>query len=279
MNTVLSLVGNTPLLELGHGITAKAEFYNPTGSIKDRMVKFILEKSIEGGGLRRGMAIVESTSGNTGISLAYFAARFGMKAIVLMPRSASLERRRMVRALGAKLVLTETKEEARKNAIEIGKRRGFFHLNQFASELNVQAHYEGLGREIVEQAGRKIGSFVAAIGTGGTLAGAGKRIREEFPGARIVGIMARDKKDEIEGIYPEYFGELLEKGLVDKMARVSNRKALEGARFLIREKGLLAGISSGANYYAARRFGKGHTVTVLPDSWDRYYSTRLFDNN
>ena len=271
-------VGNTPLLDLGDRILAKAEFLNPTGSIKDRMVKFILEKSIEGGGLRGGMAVVESTSGNTGISLAYFAALLGLNAVVVMPRSASLERRRMIGALGAELVLAETREDAGERAAEIGGRKGFFHLNQFANELNVQAHYEGLGKEIVEQAAGRIGSFVAAVGTGGTLIGAGKRIREEFPDARIIGVLAKDKKNEIEGIYTGYLGELLEKGLVDKMLRVSNREALEGARFLIREKGILAGISSGANYYAAKKYGKGATVTVLPDSWDRYYSTRLFDN-
>ncbi len=267
-------MGMTPLIELGFGILGKAEFLNPTGSIKDRLVKFALEKAVERGELRNGMKITEATSGNTGISLAYWSAKMGFTAKIFMPRNASIERRKMIELLGAELVLVDSKKEALAGA---KSEKSAFFLDQFGSADNWKAHYHGTGFEIGRQA-KRVDSFVAAIGTGGTLAGTAKRLREKWPHVKVIGVIARNKENKIEGIYPE----LPENGFwkeADRIARVGNAEAVNAARELIQKKGILCGISSGANYFAAKKYGKGVTITVLPDSWDRYFSTRLFENN
>ncbi len=269
-------VGNTPLLELGGSVFAKAEFLNPSGSIKDRVVEFLLGKAAENGELEKGTIVTEATSGNTGISLAYLAPLFGVRAKIFMPRSASAERKKMIELLGAELELTETREEADALAKEWGRKKGFYYLNQFESPLNPLAHYLGTGREILGQFPGKISTFVASTGTGGTLAGIGRRIREKFPQAEIIGVIPKEKDRGIEGLRRDYSKKIVPAGTADRIARVSSRRAIESARFLVREKGVLSGISSGANYYAARKYGKGNTITILPDSWNRYYSTELF---
>ena len=269
----------TPLLDLGFGVWAKAEFANPTGSIKDRLVSFLLREAFESGKLKKGMTVTEATSGNTGISLAYFSARFGLKAKIFMPSSASVERRKIIRMLGAELELTDSRNEATEKAIGFGSRKGVFYLNQFESESNPLAHYHGTGAEILEQFPKKIDSFVVGIGTGGTLYGTGKRLKEKWPKIKIIGVLPAEKENLIEGLRAEYSAQVIPSNFIDKIVKVKNKEALNGAKELIREKGALAGISAGANYFAAGKFGFGNTITVLPDSRDRYYSTSLFDNN
>jgi len=272
------IIGSTPLLELD-GVLAKAEFLNPTGSIKDRLVGFLLSYALADGKLKQGMTIVEATSGNTGISLAFLAKRMGFNAVVFMPETASLERGKMISLLGARLELTKTRDEATEKAMELGAEENHFYLNQFESDANPLAHYHGTGREILEQFSDRIDSVVIAVGTGGTLYGTGKRIRERWPEVEIVGVLPAEKENLIEGLRHEYSARVVPEGFIDRIVRVKNEDALQTTKELIREKGVLAGISAGANFFAAKRFGVGRTVTVLPDSWDRYFSTRLFESN
>jgi len=269
-------VGTTPLIKLEENLYAKAEFCNPTGSIKDRMVKHLLEDAFESGELKKGMTVVEATSGNTGISIACMAKQFGVNAEIFMPKAASLERRNIIKMFGAKVNLTGSKDESIASASKLGEKDGFYFLNQFGNKANPRAHYHGTGWEITEQLKKPIDCFVAAIGTGGTIAGVGKKLKEAFPEIKIIGMIAKEEKNLIEGIYPvtpaNDFWEI-----ADEIVKVSNNDAIESAKFLIQEKGIPVGISSGANYYAAKKYGKGTTVTVLPDSMDRYYSTKLFE--
>lgn len=278
MNNVLSLVGNTPLLELEKNILAKAEHFNPTGSIKDRMVKFILEKALEQGKIRKGMKVVEATTGNTGISLAFMAKQFGLKAVVFMSKNASEERKKMIKMLGAELILEKTSNKAEETATEYASKKGTYCLKQYKSKLNPLAHYNGTGREIIEQC-EKIDTFITGIGTGGTLAGVSKRIKEKHPKAKIIGVIPNKKNHQIEGLKTEHSEKILPSNTVNKIVQVSEKKAVKSARALIKEKGILAGISSGANYYAAKKHGEKNTITILPDSWNRYYSTKLFEKN
>jgi len=269
----------TPLLNLGDGIWAKAEYANPTGSIKDRLVSFLLREAFEHGELKRGMTVTEATSGNTGISLAYFSARLGLKAKIFMSKNSSLERKKIIRMLGAELELTDLRDEATEKAEEFGAQKGVFYLNQFESKSNPLAHYYGTGLEILKQFGEKINSFVVGVGTGGTIYGAGQRLKERWPKIEIIGVLPAEKENLIEGLRPEFSARVVPEKFIDRIVKVKNKDAVNEARELIQGKGVLAGISSGANYFAAKKFGFGNTITVLPDSWDRYYSTSLFDNN
>jgi len=300
---VFGIVGNTPLVEItklsgcasfGSRIFAKLEFLNPSGSIKDRMAKFMLEDAEERG-LLKNKKIVEATSGNTGISFAMLCAARGYEFTAVMPQTASMERRALMRQYGAKIVLTETFgcEQAVKVAREIAARESAWLPDQYANEANAHAHEKTTGMEILAQAAR-VDAFVAGIGTGGTLIGVGRAVRAKFPDALVAGVEPEESPTinsgkhgvhGIQGISIGFIPELYErnKRLVNEVVRVNTREAIECAKQLSLREGLRAGISSGANVCAALRVAKkieksgGTVVTILPDASDRYYSTPLFE--
>lgn len=299
---VFELVGNTPLVEitkLGGSpssrarVFSKLEFLNPSGSIKDRMAKFMLESAEESGLLKNGK-IIEATSGNTGISFAMLAAERGYEFTAVMPETASVERRALMRLYGARIVLTKSFgcKQAVELAREIAAREGAWVPEQYANETNALAHEQTTGAEILLQAPR-VDAFVAGIGTGGTLIGVARAIRKKFPDALIVGVEPEESRTiangetgrhGIQGISVGFIPELYEKNkqLVNEVVCVSTREAIEHAQQLSRLEGLRAGISSGANVCAALKVAKtlehneGAVITVLPDANDRYYSTELF---
>ncbi len=279
MRNALQLVGNTPLVELDNGIFAKLESANPSGSIKDRMVKFMIEQAEKRGELKKGFTIVEATSGNTGIALSMIGKLKGYKVKIFMPKHMSDERKRMMKYFGATLVLTGSMEEAMEKAGKEARKQGAFLLNQFKNKDNIEAHFQTTGQEILKQVGRKIDYFVAGIGTGGTIMGAGRAIKEKHPNARIIGVLPKDKEDnKIEGIGWYYKKEIVDQSFFDKILMIPNSEAIEAAKSLAKRFGLFVGISSGANYAAAKKF-KGTIAIILPDSANRYLSTELLKGN
>ena len=278
-DSVLNMVGNTPLIELDKGIFAKLESANPSGSIKDRMVKFMLEEAERKGELKKGYSVVEATSGNTGIALSLIGRLKGYKVKIFMPQYMSEERKKMMKYFGAELSLTNSMEEAVEKAEKEAEGKGVFLLNQFKNYANIDAHYFGTGREIVKQRGKRIDFFVAGIGTGGTIMGAGKTIKERYANARVVGVLPQKPgKNKIEGIGCYYSKEIVDESFLDEVVKISNTEAIEETKNLTRKFGLFVGISSGANYAAAKKLN-GTIATVLPDSANRYLSTELFRRN
>lgn len=280
MQSVLELVGKTPLLELEKNVFAKLESVNPSGSIKDIMVKFMLEQAEKRGELKKGNLIVEATSGNTGISLAMIGKLKGYRVKIFMPHYMSEERKKLIRYFGAELEFADSMEEARQKAAEEAKKPGVFLLNQFKNADNVKAHELVTGKEILKQLkGKKIDFFVAGIGTGGTLIGAGKALRKKFPKIKLIGVLPESAEtNKIEGIGYYYQKEIVDEKSINEIVKVSNETAMQTARELAQRFGLFVGISSGANFAVARKL-KGTVVTVLPDSANRYLSTALFGDN
>ncbi|MEM3104900.1 MAG: PLP-dependent cysteine synthase family protein [Candidatus Bathyarchaeia archaeon] len=287
-DSVLDLIGNTPMVRINRltgrddaSILAKLEKFNPAGSIKDRMVKYMVEKLEEEGKLTKGMTIVEATSGNTGIALAMIASVKGYNAIIVMPEYVGEERKAMVKAFGGEVLLTKDEVEA----IELARKMveenpgRYILLGQFNSVLNPLAHYETTGREIIEQTGGKVDMLVAGIGTTGTIVGIGRRLKEFNPKIRVVAVEPLEG-EKILGLanLKEYTPPIFDASIIDEKVNVSLREAVEMTRRLIREEGLFVGISSGAAMHVAvrkaRELGKGKTIVViLPDSGDRYISS------
>lgn len=284
--------GNTPLLELD-GIYVKLECSNPTGSVKDRVADFMLHQAIERGELRPGDTVVEATSGNTGIALAWVCRELGYPVVIFMPEHMSAERRRILERLGAEVRLTPREESfegavARRDAF--GHRPGFFVPDQFGNPDNTLCHRLTTGRELVEQlagtgAGR-LDAFVAGVGTGGTLMGVGEAIREAFPGARIVAVepeesavMAGGEAGEhgIQGIGDGFVPDLVDMSRVDEVVTVSTDDALAASDRIRSRHGYCVGVSAGANFTAAERLlADGLVVaTVFPDCSNRYGSMGL----
>lgn len=288
VDSVLELIGNTPMVRISRltresdaTILAKLENFNPAGSIKDRMVKYMIEKLEEEGKLTRGMTIVEATSGNTGIALAMISSIKGYKAIVVMPEYVGEERKVMVKMFGAELVLVEDEvkaiEFARKLVEENPEK--YILLGQFERNLNPLTHYETTGREIIEQTGGKIDMFIAGIGTTGTVVGVGRRLKEFNPNIKVVAVEPLEG-ERILGLtnLKEYTPPIFDPTVIDEKVNVSLKDAVETTRRLIREEGLFVGISSGAAMFVAlrkaRELGKGKTIVViLPDSGNRYISS------
>ncbi len=288
-------VGNTPLLEVD-GIYAKLECINPTGSIKDRMAKYIIEQSEKQGLLKPGMTIVEATSGNTGIALSLFARERGYSIIIVMPKNMSDERKRILRNLGAKLILCSKGnfEEAAEIRDEMAKNPNFFNPDQFSNPLNVECHYKTTAQEIliqIKQYSDRIGAFVAGVGTGGTLIGVGKRLKQVFPDIKIVALEPSESPiisggepgiHGIQGIGDGFLPPIITDGagglneLIDATSCVSTIEAEETAKYL-GKLGICVGISSGANFCVAKRIAKkyGTTVTVFPDGYSKYKSLGL----
>lgn len=294
---VYEMIGNTPMIKIENDnmadIYLKVESFNPGGSIKDRPALYMIERAEEKGLLKKGMTIIEPTSGNMGIAISMVGASKGYKVIVVMPDTMSVERQMLMKAYGAELILTDGKE-GMKGSVELAKElaeeKGYFMPSQFENENNAKAHYETTGLEILNDLDGKIDLFIAGVGTGGTITGIGRRLKEANKDIEIVAIepddsaiLSGDKAGlhGIQGIGANFIPEILDREIIDSVLRVSNEDAFEYSRKLGREYGILSGISSGANFYGAiemaKKLGKGkNLVTVLPDNGERYLSTDLF---
>ena len=291
-NSILDLIGNTPLVKLGDdNIFAKAEFLNPGGSIKDRVALAMLEGAERDGKLKPDTIICEPTSGNTGIGIALIGRLKGYKVRIVMPEGMSEERKKIIRALGAELILTPDElsidgavQEVRRMAAEDPN---IFVPNQFENEDNPRCHYEQTAHEIWRQMGGDVDCFVAGVGSGGTLQGVGRFLKEHKPGAKLVAVEPKNVSallghepglHQIQGIGDGFIPAVLDISIIDDVIEVSDEDAIETTRQLGRDLGLLVGISSGANVWAARQMRKsvkGNIVTVMPDRAERYFSTAL----
>ena len=301
-SSVDRLIGSTPLLELGNiqreaglsaRLLAKLEYLNPAGSVKDRVARAMIDDAEARGLLRPGSVIVEPTSGNTGIGLAAVAAARGYRLIIVMPEDMSKERRRLLRAYGAELVLTAGGMEgaiakAEELAAEIP---GAFLPGQFDNPANPAAHYATTGPEIWRDTGGQVDVFVAGVGTGGTVTGAGRYLKEQNPLVKVVAVEPAGSPvlsggapgaHKLQGIGAGFVPQVLDRAVIDEIVTVGDEDAFAAARLLARKEGVLAGISSGAALRAAiqvagRPESRGKTVAVLlPDGGDRYLSTALF---
>jgi len=300
-NNVLDLIGSTPLIKLkrlgvAHGahIWAKFELANPGGSVKDRIALSMVEAAEKNGYLKRGATIVEPTSGNTGIGLALVAAVKGYRLILVMPDNMSVERRQLFQAYGAKIVLTPGSQgmlgAVRKAEELVRGNRDYFMPQQFNNPANPHIHYKTTGEEIWKQTRGRIDAFVAGVGTGGTLTGVGKLLKRKKPGIKIIAVEPKDCSvlsggkpgpHKIQGIGAGFVPEVLDRDLLDGVIKVNEGDAKRMVKRLVKEEGLLVGISSGANVWAslqvAKKLGKGKiVVTILADIGDRYLSTDLF---
>lgn len=301
---ITELVGNTPLLELTNyetnnnlqaKIIAKVEYFNPAGSVKDRIAKAIIEDYEAKGLLKKGSTIIEPTSGNTGIGLAAIAAAKGYRLIITLPETMSIERRNLIKAYGAELVLTEGAlgmKGAIAKANELHEQiKDSIIAGQFVNPANPKAHYETTGPEIYNDLDGKVDIFVAGIGTGGTVSGAGKYLKEKNPNIKIVGVEPKGSPvlteghpgpHKIQGIGAGFVPDTLDTKIYDEIIDVENEDAFATGKEIARGDGLLVGISAGAAVYAAtllakRPENKGKTIVViLPDTGDRYLSTPLF---
>ena len=290
------LIGNTPLVKIVaryngeiKNIFAKLEYYNYTGSIKDRMAEYIIRKSYESGYLKKGMPIIEATSGNTGIAFAALGAKYGHSVHIFMPEWASVERRKIMEMYGAKVYLVSREEGGFRGAITLADKLAEeihgFRPQQFESDLNVLAHYEGTGKEIIEKV-ESIDTFVSGFGTGGTITGVGKRIKEKFPNAKVIAmepetmtLLSKEKKigsHKIEGIGDDFLPAIMENSLVDDVITISDFEAINMARKLAKELGLGVGISSGGNFLASILSSGKNIVTIFADDFKKYLSTDLF---
>jgi cysteine synthase len=291
-DNILDLIGNTPLLKLaGESIYAKAEFLNPGGSIKDRVALALLEGAERDGRLNSDSIIVEPTSGNTGIGLALVGRLKGYTVKIVMPAGMSEERKKLITALGAELILTPDDESipgAVKKARELAaKDPRVFIPDQFENPDNPRVHYEETAHELWRQTSGHIDCFVAGVGSGGTLQGVGKFLKEHRPEAKIVAVEPKNVSallghepglHQIQGIGDGFIPGVLDVSLVDEVIEVTDADAIETTRQLGRDLGLLVGISSGANIWAARELARridGPIATVLSDRAERYFSTAL----
>ena len=298
------LIGNTPLLELNKfstakelqsPIIAKVEFFNPGGSVKDRIALSMIEEAEKSGALKPGATIIEPTSGNTGVGLALVSAVKGYKLILTMPETMSVERRNLVKAYGAEVKLTSG-ADGMKGAIKAAEELrdsipGSIILQQFENPANPQKHYGTTGVEIWEQTEGKVDIFVAGVGTGGTVSGIGKRLKENNPNVKIVAVEPKSSAvlngkpsgpHKIQGIGAGFVPKIYNNDVVDEVFDVDNDDAIRTGRELARQEGLLVGISSGAAAFAASEIAKrpenaGKTIVVLlPDTGERYLSTVLY---
>lgn len=301
-NKPLELVGKTPLISLNKidsdvdaNIMAKAEFMNNGGSVKDRIAKAMIEKAEKDGTLKEDGIIIEATSGNTGIGLAWVGKAKGYKVILTMPESMSLERRNLLKAYGATLVLTPASQGmpgAIAKAEEIAKNtENVFMPLQFENSANPLAHYKTTGPEIWEQTGGKIDVFIAGVGTGGTISGAGKFLKEKNPDIKIIAVEPENSAvlsggekgpHKIQGIGAGFIPKTLDTTIYDEVIKVKDDDAMKTARKMAVAEGVMIGISAGANVFAsleyAKRNGKKgiNIVTILPDTGERYLSSELF---
>lgn len=300
-NSITELIGNTPLLRLNSfetkaKIFAKLEYFNPAGSVKDRIAKAMIDSAEKEGKLKEGSVIIEPTSGNTGIGLASVAAARGYRIILVMPETMSVERRQLMKAYGAELVLTEG-AKGMKGAIakaeELAKTiEGSFIPGQFVNAANPQAHRETTGPEIYSDTEGKVDIFVAGVGTGGTVTGVGEYLKSRNPQVKVVAVEPSASPvlsqgiagaHKIQGIGAGFVPQVLNTQIYDEIITVSNENAFSTGRLIGQKEGILVGISAGAALYAAIEIAKreenaGKNIVVLfPDTGDRYLSTPLFE--
>lgn len=289
------LIGNTPLVKINYQyknkdnfIYAKLEFYNYTGSIKDRVIDYIIKKNLSDGTLKRGSTLVEATSGNTGISLSALGAYYGFDVHIYMPDFVSEERQKIIKLYGADVTLISKEEGGFKKAVSLAEeevKKGAFSTNQFSNVDNIMAHYVGTGKEITEKI--KVDAFVSGIGTGGTLMGVGKRIKEENPDSLIFGLEPENMtlikgnkigNHKIEGIGDEFVPDLVDTNMLKDILLINDNDAINMSNKFAKELGLGVGISSGANFLAAVQIQEQlnkNVVTVFPDDLKKYLSTDL----
>ena len=304
-HSIQEMVGQTPILQLHHiekqeqtqsHLFAKLEYYNPAGSVKDRVARGMLLDALESGKLQPGATIIEPTSGNTGIGLCAIGTALGFEVIIVMPDTMSEERRKLMKAFGAKLVLTPG-QEGMTGAINKAKALAkdipqSFIPSQFTNPSNPKAHYLSTGPEMNEQMDGKVDIFVAGVGTGGTISGVGQYLKEKNPQVQIIAVEPKDSpllsngqtgSHQLQGIGANFVPETLDTHIYDQIITVSTDEAFEAARQLAQKEGILTGISSGAALYAAKTLAKHpenkdkNIVVLLPDGGDRYLSTALYE--
>lgn len=303
---ITALIGKTPMLALNNiknelelygNIIAKLEYLNPCGSIKDRAAKYMIDAAIKEGKLSAGGTVIEATSGNTGIGLAGACASMGFKAVIVMPDNMSLERINIIKALGGEVVLTKASlgmSGAIKMAEELKRDiPNSIIAGQFDNVANVEAHYETTGVEIYEDICGNIDFLVCGVGTGGTITGTGKYLKEQNPKIKVIGVEPASSPylssgisgaHKIQGIGAGFVPSILDVNLLDEIICVTDNDALKYAKYLSKREGVMCGISSGAALCAAVELAKKeenkdkNIVVIFPDSADRYYSTELFDN-
>ena len=302
-NSIADLIGQTPIVKLNRltgaedaEVYLKLEYFNPGSSVKDRIALAMIEAAEKHGDLKEGDTIIEPTSGNTGIGLAMIAAAKGYKSVLVMPETMSMERRNLLRAYGAELVLTPGPDGmngpngAIKTAEKLAAENGWFMPQQFNNEANPEIHRLTTGPEIVETMGEQLDAFVSGIGTGGTITGAGQVLKEKYPEILIAAVEPTDSAvlsggkpgpHKIQGIGAGFIPEILDTKIYDEIIQVTNDQSYETARRAAREEGILGGVSSGAAIYAAlqlaKRLGKGKKVlAILPSNGERYLSTPLY---
>lgn len=297
IENILDLIGNTPMLSLkkltGLNIFAKAEYLNPGGSIKDRVAKYMIEQAESRGLLKSGMTIMEPTSGNTGIGIALAGVQKGYRVVIVMPENMSDERKKIIKALGAELILTDANESIAGSVAEVERRKkddpDIFIPQQFENPNNPEIHYLTTAAEIWEQLDGKVDIFVSGLGSGGTLGGAGRFIKEKNPDAKVIAVEPKNVSallghepglHKIQGIGDGFVPPVLDVSLIDEVVEVTDDDAINTARDLARVQGILVGTSSGANVWAsiqaAQKYGADKIIaTVLPDRVERYFSTSL----
>lgn len=290
--SISELVGKTSVLCIQEGIYAKLEYLNPAGSVKDRAVKFMLEQAEKDGKLNENTTVIEPTSGNTGIAIAALCAAKGIRAVIVMPDNFSVERRKLIAAYGAEIVLTDGKDGMRG---AIGKAENLHKntqnsliLGQFSNPANPEAHYKTTAPEIWEDTGGKVNIFVAGVGTGGTISGVGRYLKEKNPAIKIVAVEPQGSPvlsggsagaHKIQGIGAGFIPKTLDLSVIDEVIHVPDAAATEAVKELAKTRGLLVGISSGAAFWAAKQLaarnenaGK-NIVALFPDGGERYLST------
>ena len=300
VNSITELIGETPVVKLNHIVDAdsadvylKLEYMNPGSSVKDRIALAMIEAAEQSGQLKAGDTIIEPTSGNTGIGLAWVAAAKGYKAILVMPDTMSLERRSLLRAYGAQLILTPG-AEGMKGAIgkanELAEQHGYFIPQQFENPANPEIHRSTTGKELVEQFPDGLDAFISGVGTGGTVTGAGEVLKEKFPEIKVYAVEPTDSPvlsggkpggHKIQGIGAGFVPKVINTEIYNDVIKVSNEDAFETSRRVGQEEGILGGISAGAAVHAAlqvaKQLGKGKkVVAIIPDNGERYLSTALF---
>lgn len=304
-SSVTQLIGKTPIIKAVNtekayntsaNIFAKLEYFNPAGSVKDRVAKSMIENAEKEGLLKKGSVIIEPTSGNTGIGLAAIAASKGYEIIIVMPETMSVERRKLMKAYGAKLVLTEGSKGmsgAIAKAEELSKEiQGSFVAGQFVNPANPQAHYTTTGPEIWEDMEGKVDIFVSGVGTGGTITGVGRYLKEKNPNIKIVAVEPAASPvlsggnagpHKIQGIGAGFVPQILDTKVYDEIIKIENEDAINMGREFGKNEGLLVGISSGAALWGAVQLGKmeenrgKNIVVLLPDTGERYLSTTMFE--
>lgn len=295
VNSILDVVGNTPLVRLKRvssgNVFAKADFLNPGGSIKDRVAKHIIESAEREGRLKPGMTIIEATSGNTGIGLTLVGVQKGYRVVCVMPENMSEERTKIIRAFGGEIVLSSAERSLAGCLAKIQETTEaapgqYFVANQFRNPHNPEIHYRQTGPEIWDDMEGDVDIFVAGVGSGGTLQGIGKYLKEKKSGIKVVAVEPKNSAallgkepglHQIQGIGDGFIPDILDVNLVDMVFTVSDEEAIETTRRLAHEEGLLVGTSSGANVFAALHMdnGRNRVATILPDRAERYFSTAL----